>query len=477
MEKVTYRISLDTMKNGVQRVIQGFGCGDNMSRRIEISLVCGNDTYELPLDNIVAMMYVTTPSNTEPSVNACEIIGNTIAYDVLTTDISEEGKVHLQLKLIQTSPSGAQSVLIAPRFAMEVWESYASDTGAESTTTFTALEEAVAKANAYFDSRMVSWTVDEDKNIVVTYADGTTYISTAIADALQTVSEIEAEFAKAEKYANDSQTYSVKSSEYATNSSTSATNAEASATKSAEHEANALSYSNLSKSYAVGTEGAVRTGDATDNAKYYKEFVENFAASMESGLIPLGTIPFEDLDTINPSTGFLFNISNDFISDDRFKDGGGKSYASGTNVYYTADGYWDCLAGAVPTINGKTGSSIRLDAKDLLMDGYEKAEEASDVLPEDTVATAMGKIEKKTSNISEDIASILKSLKITRGTLAAGETSITIADERITENSVIEPSTSIYGVNPISAVATIGSVTYTFAAQESDMEVGVQVYG
>lgn len=72
---------------------------------------------------------------------------------------------------------------------------------------------------------------------------------------------------------------------------------------------------------------------------------------------------------------------------------------------------------------------------------------------------------------------IKSALSVTRGILSAGETSITITDERITENSVIHPSTSIFGVNPISAVASIGSVTYTFAEQESDMEVGVQVYG
>lgn len=63
-----------------------------------------------------------------------------------------------------------------------------------------------------------------------------------------------------------------------------------------------------------------------------------------------------------------------------------------------------------------------------------------------------------------------------RGILAAGDTSITIYDERIVEGCAIQPFTSIDGVNPTSKIAEVGSITYTFDAQESDMEVGVMVY-
>lgn len=79
--------------------------------------------------------------------------------------------------------------------------------------------------------------------------------------------------------------------------------------------------------------------------------------------------------------------------------------------------------------------------------------------------------------VKEFILSIIQSLKITRGILSAGETSITLNDSRITGDSAIIPFTSIAGVNPTSKVATVGSVTLTFDAQASDMEVGVQVYG
>lgn len=68
-------------------------------------------------------------------------------------------------------------------------------------------------------------------------------------------------------------------------------------------------------------------------------------------------------------------------------------------------------------------------------------------------------------------------VEIIRGTLTAGETEITIDNERITENSILSFYTSIYGVNPVTAVATVGSITLTFDAQETDMEVGVRIDG
>lgn len=61
------------------------------------------------------------------------------------------------------------------------------------------------------------------------------------------------------------------------------------------------------------------------------------------------------------------------------------------------------------------------------------------------------------------------------GTLAAGQTSITLQNANITTNSWISPYTSVYGVNPTNVVATTGSVTLTFEAQLVDILVGVEI--
>ena len=68
-------------------------------------------------------------------------------------------------------------------------------------------------------------------------------------------------------------------------------------------------------------------------------------------------------------------------------------------------------------------------------------------------------------------------LTITRATLTSGITEITITDAKITENSILSFYTSIYGVSPTAVSVSSGSVILTFDAQETDMEVGVQVNG
>lgn len=182
MERITYRITLDTHKSGIQRTLQGFETADNMSRRIAINLVASGDTYEIPLDHVVAMMYVTTPHAEEPSINECVIEDNTIIYDVLP--IVEEGITEMQIKLIETRTNGAKSVLVAPKFVVEVTESGADDEGAEQTTTFTSLETAVAQAKEVYDSRLLRIDISKECVFTAYYADGTVYENDYLNEAL-----------------------------------------------------------------------------------------------------------------------------------------------------------------------------------------------------------------------------------------------------------------------------------------------------
>ena len=211
MERIVYRITLDAHKNGIQRTLQGFETSDNISRRIAVTLVSGGDTYEISQD-VTAVMYVTTPNASEPSINSCVIENNTIIYDALP--IVEEGITEMQLKLIGTSLDGATSVLVSPRFAVEVCASGTGESGATQTTTFTALEDALAQAKAVHDSRLVKVEIDTDCTFRAYYADGTVYENYFFKEAL--------------------------------------------------YNGNAL----LSESFAHGGTG-VRTGEETDNSKYY----------------------------------------------------------------------------------------------------------------------------------------------------------------------------------------------------------------
>lgn len=105
-------------------------------------------------------------------------------------------------------------------------------------------------------------------------------------------------------------------------------------------------YAMLSQSYAVGTGGA-RENEAVDSSKYYYEQVKRISGGLSGALTPMGTIVFADLQNMTKQPGYMYNISDAFVTDDTFNEGAGFPYPEGTNVYYTADGYWDCLAGTV----------------------------------------------------------------------------------------------------------------------------------
>ncbi len=85
--------------------------------------------------------------------------------------------------------------------------------------------------------------------------------------------------------------------------------------------------------------------------------------------------------------------------------------------------------------------------------------------------------ETKIRDINGALSTLNSKLEITKATLAAGATSVTISDSRITTNSALSFYTSVYGTNPTAVSVANGSVTLTFDAQNADMEVGVRVDG
>lgn len=61
-------------------------------------------------------------------------------------------------------------------------------------------------------------------------------------------------------------------------------------------------------------------------------------------------------------------------------------------------------------------------------------------------------------------------------TLEAGQTSVTFTDASITNDSNIRILTDVFGLVPTGATASTGSLTVTFAAQASDVEVRAVIY-
>ena len=65
--------------------------------------------------------------------------------------------------------------------------------------------------------------------------------------------------------------------------------------------------------------------------------------------------------------------------------------------------------------------------------------------------------------------------KMLSGTLAAGNTSLTLSDAAITVNSMIDVYTDTFGVNPTAVTVAAGSITMTFEAQAAAVGVKVRV--
>ena len=65
--------------------------------------------------------------------------------------------------------------------------------------------------------------------------------------------------------------------------------------------------------------------------------------------------------------------------------------------------------------------------------------------------------------------------KVLTGSLAVGSTTVVLQDSFITTTSMIDIYTDVYGVSPTNVTVATGSITLTFEAQQSILNVKVRV--
>lgn len=156
----------------------------------------------------------------------------------------------------------------------------------------------------------------------------------------------------AEKFSEDAQNSAETATQKASESLQGASTATAKAGEAAD-------YATEAESWAHGETGT-RENENVDNSKYYYEQSKRISQGLQGSLLPMGTITFSQLADQNPLAGYMYNISDNFTTDDTFKEGTGNSYPAGTNVYWTADGYWDAMAGVmVAGVKGQKESNYR----------------------------------------------------------------------------------------------------------------------
>ena len=126
--------------------------------------------------------------------------------------------------------------------------------------------------------------------------------------------------------------------EYASQASESAINAGTSADKAKISEDNAYTSESNALISEANAQGYMK--DAKEYAEQAKRISESFAGAIR----PCGTILFEVLPD-NAAVGDMYNISNEFVTTDKFEEGAGHTIAAGANVYLTVNRKWDVLAG------------------------------------------------------------------------------------------------------------------------------------
>lgn len=209
---------------------------------------------------------------------------------------------------------------------------------------------ATAAATSEVNSRASENATKASENAAKKSEENTASYATSASESATTAIQKAAEAAESEANAAFSKESAVESAEIATDKANIATEKANISTQGAdtatEKAAEASNYATEAESFTRGGTGT-RENEDVDNAKYYYEQLQNASQGL-NGLIPKGTITFEELaDEENQQPGYFFNVSDSFVSDERFKDGSGIFYGAGNNVIYTADGMWDVTAASM----------------------------------------------------------------------------------------------------------------------------------
>ncbi len=241
-----FQIDLSNNNNFVQyNTIQGDGNG---IRGFEVELIENKKPYIISDD--VEVFIAGTKPDTKQIFNSCEVTEQgTILVDVTTQMSAVAGRGNYQIVLISQTTN--QQIKSFP-FIIYVKESAFNAETITSSNEFHALNGMVNKIESTLNKTDLVDSMLESSSQIL--EDTTTAYDNA-----------------------------VKSLEKAQDAIETAESINSTALESAENakqsEENSLLYSNLSKSYAVGTNDESRENDSTDNAKYYKEQAESSSTS------------------------------------------------------------------------------------------------------------------------------------------------------------------------------------------------------
>lgn len=98
-----------------------------------------------------------------------------------------------------------------------------------------------------------------------------------------------------------------------------------------------------------------------DHAKYWADVAEQWAEQFINGVVYKGSVLFANIPTTGMLNGWMYNITDAFTTDNRFKEGSGIYCEAGTNIIWNdAESLWDLAGGfgGVQSFNGRHGNIL-----------------------------------------------------------------------------------------------------------------------
>ena len=281
-------------------------------------------------------------------------------YEFLESDtvhyiISADGKVQADVKEGSIQEKHLRPDYLAD-IKVEVAKAEASATAAEASKTAAAASATTAITKA----GEASVSAQGAANSAATATEKATAAGNYAANAASSAASASNSATTAAEKADESAASATNAADSASTASAKANAASASATAAAGSATSADTYAKKAQSYAVGT-GGVRPNEATDSAKYYYEQSKGISEGLSGVLQPMGTIAFSRLPSLaDAASGWMYNISDQFTTTAEFREGAGHTIPAGANIYKTADGFWDVLAGTPVTgVKGCSETSYR----------------------------------------------------------------------------------------------------------------------
>lgn len=279
-------------------------------------------------------------------LKSCQIEGN---QAIVTIDknitVFFGNRIPYQIKIVDVTN---QTVITTVTGYMFIQESVVKQDDVESTSDFSSYADILLE---------ISTKYEESKIFADNAKQSETNAKESEGNAKQSETNANASASAAITKATEALESAAKAKLSETNSKTSETNAKKSEENAATSEKNSATSASISSTKASeAVESASNASSSEINAKKYYEQAKSISESFSGALKPIGTVTFEELTNLSSvSPGDMYNISDEFITTDQFKEGSGNTIPAGSNVYRTVDNQWDILAGT--PVTGVKGES------------------------------------------------------------------------------------------------------------------------